>query len=169
MIVKAEPADIEALVALINSCYRGKKSTEGWTTEANIIAGDMRIDVAALTEEFSNPTVTFLKFCGADGNILGTVYLETQPNCVYLGMLSVSPDLQNQGIGRRLMMAAEAHAIEQGRHTIEMNVINLRHELIEWYKKLGYNFTGVQRPFPENAFGSPVVNLHFEVMEKRVP
>lgn len=168
MILKAEPSDIPKLVALVNSCYRGQNSKLGWTTEANIISGDIRIDAAGLALEFADADVTILKYCDANGEILGTVYLKTQTESVYLGMLSVSPGLQNSGIGRQLMQAAESFATHQGLSTIEMTVINLRHELIAWYKKLGYAFTGEQKPFPENDYGKALVPLHFEVMAKHI-
>ncbi len=36
--------DIPALTQLMNSAYRGESSKKGWTTEANLIAGEVRTD-----------------------------------------------------------------------------------------------------------------------------
>lgn len=35
----AEPADVDAIVALVESAYRGESSEAGWTTEAHLIDG----------------------------------------------------------------------------------------------------------------------------------
>jgi GNAT superfamily N-acetyltransferase len=51
--------------------------------------------------------------------ITGCVYLKKQGDKIYLGTLTVSPLLQAQGIGRKLLAAAEAYAPRSiGIHTI---------------------------------------------------
>ena len=48
-----------------------------------------------------------------------------------------------------------------------MTVINIRHELIQWYEKHGYKKTGETKPFPtDDKFGSPKQPLEFIVLEK---
>jgi hypothetical protein len=46
----ATVADAAALVALINSAYRGDSSKAGWTTEADLVGGQ-RVDVEGLRRE----------------------------------------------------------------------------------------------------------------------
>ena len=50
----ATVADAAALVALINSAYRGDSSKAGWTTEADLVGGQ-RVDVEALLETIGAP------------------------------------------------------------------------------------------------------------------
>jgi ribosomal protein S18 acetylase RimI-like enzyme len=52
--------------------------------------------------------------------------------------MTVSPELQNSGIGKKLLYEAETHAKALGLPTIVMTVISAREELIAWYKRHGY-------------------------------
>jgi ribosomal protein S18 acetylase RimI-like enzyme len=62
-------------------------------------------------------------------------------------MLTVSPELQNSGVGK-LLQHAEIHAKDLGLPKIVMTVISVRDELIAWYKRNGYEDTGEREPFP---------------------
>ena len=134
-------ADVPELTKLINSAYRGESSKKGWTTEAHLIDGQ-RIDEGSLTEQMTDPTATILKNTDKEGKITGCVYLQKREEKLYLGMLTVSPDLQAKGLGRQLITAAEDHAGSIGYHTIIMTVITTRTELLEWYARRGYRQTG---------------------------
>jgi ribosomal protein S18 acetylase RimI-like enzyme len=85
-------------------------------------------------------------------------------------MLTVRPDRQAAGIGRRLLAAAEKYAAaELGASYLEMTVIGARAELIAWYERRGYARTGERRPFPygDERFGLPRrPDLDFEVLRK---
>ncbi|MEJ7683201.1 MAG: GNAT family N-acetyltransferase [Segetibacter sp.] len=86
---------------------------------------------------------------------------------LYLGMLTVAPELQGNGIGKMIMQASEEKAKQLGCKSIVMTVITYRHELINWYKRHGYYETGQKQPFPtDEKFGMPKVPLEFLVMEK---
>lgn len=166
---KATTKDIPELVPLINSAYRGEASKKGWTTEADLLVGAMRTDVAMLTELMSNPEATVLKITDAENKIVGSVYLDIQERGLYLGMLTVSPLLQAGGIGKKLMAASEVFAKENNCSSIFMNVISVRHELIAWYEKQGYYKTGETKPLPaDNRFGVPTQPLEFAIMEKKI-
>lgn len=168
-VVKAKMEDIPALVDLINSGYRGEASKKGWTTEADLLKGELRTDVPTLTTIMNKPEGTLLKYTTAEGAIAGSVYLEKQERGLYLGMLTVSPLLQAAGIGRQLMEAAEGYARQNNCTCIFMNVISVRHELIAWYERLGYNKTGETKPMPtDTRFGVPTQPLEFLIMEKKV-
>ena len=88
----------------------------------------------------------------------------------YLGMLSVDPDLQGAGLGRRLIASAESEARNRfGADRMEMTVIAQRRELIDWYVRCGYQLTGETRPFPvtDPRFGLPRRNdLAFVVLAR---
>lgn len=164
MISPADYSDIPELVVLINSAYRGEASKRGWTTEADLLDGELRTDEEAMKQLMD--TGSFLKDTEG-GYLRGCVYLQKQGDKLYLGMLSVSPRIQAQGIGKELLEAAEKHALEQNCKTIVMNVISLRHELIHWYERHGYKRTGQIKPFPtDDKFGKPVVPLEFVELAK---
>ena len=50
----ATPADLDALVALVTSAYRGDVSRQGWTTEADFLEGN-RIDRDVLLRDIERP------------------------------------------------------------------------------------------------------------------
>jgi ribosomal protein S18 acetylase RimI-like enzyme len=168
-ITKATTADIPALVQLINSAYRGEASTKGWTTEAHLLQGDLRTDQAALLQQINGKAATILKFTDNRGDIIGCVFLDKHGHRLYLGMLSVSPTAQAQGIGKKLLAASEQHAREQECNAVYMTVISVRHELIDWYKRHGYTPTGETKPFPvDTRFGVPTQPLEFIVLQKHI-
>lgn len=164
-ITPATEQDVPLLNVLVNSAYRGESSKRGWTTEADLLGG-VRTDEEGLRTLLQNPNITILKY-EEDGQLLGCVSLEKKGRDLYLGMLTVDPEAQAKGIGKILLMAAEKVAVEQQRRAITMTVITVRHELIAWYERRGYQSTGVKQPFPNDPrFGLPKQPLEFMVMEK---
>ncbi|MCU0347864.1 MAG: GNAT family N-acetyltransferase [Saprospiraceae bacterium] len=169
IIEKAEPADIPQMVAVINSCYRGDGSKQGWTTEADLIAGDLRTDEADVAQLMAKPTTTFLVYRHPEEGILGSVYLDKQGDRLYLGMLSVNTAKQASGIGGRLMRAAEELARLEACTAMFMQVIPVRDELLAWYERNGYVPTGERKPFDgDPRFGVPRVPLEFVFLEKKL-
>ena len=168
MITKATLQDIPALNTLINSAYRGETSKKGWTTEANILEGK-RTNEEELTETILNPKNTILKYTEND-KIIGSVLLVEKEHQLYLGMLTVSPELQNSGIGKQLLAEAETHAKALGLSSIIMTVISVREELIAWYKRHGYVDTGEREAFPESGIHVTVseVPLEFIYLDKKI-
>ncbi len=89
----------------------------------------------------------------------------------YLGSLAVEPGLQNGGLGRELLDAAEGWAAARGARRVRMTVVNVRDALMAWYVRRGYRRTGATRPFPygDDRFGTPLRHdLCFVVLEKPV-
>lgn len=166
LIQPATQTDVPALNKLVNSAYRGESSRKGWTTEADLLDGT-RIDEAAMLELLNEQHTTILKYMEKDV-ILGCVELRKEQDNLYLGMLSVQPNLQGKGIGKKLMVAAEDFARTQGCVKISMTVISVRDNLIEWYVRHGYTPTGERKPFnmPDERWGIPKQQLEFVVMEK---
>jgi ribosomal protein S18 acetylase RimI-like enzyme len=167
-ITKATISDVPQLNKLVNSAYRGEISKKGWTTESNILDG-LRIDEETLTSYFNNPDITILKNTNETGELIGCVYLETRAPKLYVGMFSVSPMLQNGGIGRKLLVAAEEYAQQLNLNQLTMTVISTRHELISWYERRGYKATGEILPFhADKKFGIPKQHIELMVMEKSI-
>ncbi len=164
-IIPATPADVPALNRLVNSAYRGESSKQGWTTEADLLDG-VRTTEQDLLALLAKPAVTILKLTLGD-QLKGCVFLEKQGDDLYLGMLTVDPVSQARGIGRMLIHAAEHHAVSQSCSAVVMTVITVRHELIAWYERRGYQRTGIIKPFPDTpSVGAPKQVLSFEVLKK---
>ena len=165
---KIEPAtinDAAAINALVNSGYRGDLSKQGWTTEADLLDGT-RSDLTLIEEILRKPDSKIIKYVESN-EILGCMELRNERPKLYLGMLTVRPNLQGKGIGKKLLEYAEAEAKKLGLDTIRMTVIERRIELVNWYARHGYIKKEV-KPFDINdpRFGIPKVKLEFVVMEK---
>lgn len=167
---EARADDAEAVTELIESAYRGPVSRQGWTTEADLLDGQ-RTDLDAVREAIARDDVRMLLALGADGVLLGCCQIEQRsPQLAYFGSFAVRPDLQNFGLGKVLLAAAESAAVTHWHATaMEMTVIAQRDELIAWYLRRGYQLTGETRPFPydDERFGLPRQrDLHFVVLQK---
>ena len=168
MITKATLQDIPSLNILINSAYRGETSKKGWTTEAHLLEGK-RTTEEELTEIILDSKNTFLKFTEND-QIIGSVLLVEKEHQLYVGMLTVSPELQNSGIGKKMLAEAENHAKSLALFTLSMTVVSVRAELIAWYKRHGYVDTGKREPFPSSDIHINISDkpLEFIYLEKKI-
>lgn len=164
----ATPGDIDAIVALVTSAYRGESSRAGWTTEADLLDGD-RIDPEVLRADLARPRSRVL-LAERDGAVVACAQVADEAGSGYFGMFAVAPRLQGAGIGDRVLAECERIAAEAwGLPRMRMTVIDVRDALIAWYERRGYRRTGVHRPFPygDTRFGIPLRDdLRFEVLEK---
>lgn len=161
----ATTADTAILDGFVNSAYRGESSKKGWTTEADLLDG-IRTSEDALKKMIQNPSAVIL-IAEENSAVKGCVYLEHKGDALYLGMLTVKPEQQGQGLGAQLMQKAEERARDLGCRKIQMTVITARDSLIAYYKRKGYRDTGERSPFPNDpAFGIPKQPLLFMLMEK---
>lgn len=170
MIRPATPEDIPALHTLVESAFRGDSARGGWTHEADLLDGQ-RTDPVALTEVIADPDHTILIAFDAEVAIGCVEVKRAGTGQSALGLLSVRPDRQAEGLGRRLVAAAEDHArAHHGATRMEMTVIAGRAELIAWYERRGYARTGETRPFPmdDPRFGLPRVPLSFVVLDRSI-
>lgn len=167
-ISKATEADIVHIVTLLNKGYRGEQSRKGWTTEADLIAGEIRSNEEDVRSVMKEDGSVFLRYVDDQDKIIGCVNLKKQGDRLYLGMFSVEPILQGGGIGGTLMKAAEEYGRSVECRSIYMYVISLRDELIAWYKRKGYEDTGKRVPFEENFTGKHLKPLEFMILEKNL-
>ncbi|TBR14082.1 MAG: GNAT family N-acetyltransferase [Lysobacter sp.] len=165
--------DIDGIVALVESAYRGDASRAGWTTEADLLDG-RRTGADDVDASIARPgSVILLAESRTPPPLLGCAHVAQEDGCGYFGMFSVRPTLQGAGIGKLLLAEAERLVRDSWRlPTMRMTVIDIRHELIAFYERRGYHRTGIYRPFPygDERFGRPRRDdLRFEVLEKRFP
>ncbi|MBK3625051.1 GNAT family N-acetyltransferase [Streptomyces sp. MBT49] len=166
----AADTDVDALVALIESAYRGDSSRAGWTTEADILHGQ-RTDPDGVLAVIEAPESRLLTV-ERDGRIVACCQLEHRGLYAYFGMFAVSPLVQGEGLGKIVMAEAERQARDTwGVVEMHMTVISVREELIAWYERRGYRRTGRTTPFPygDERFGIPQRDdLEFELLVKEL-
>ena len=171
----ATPDDTDAIVALVESAYRGDASRQGWTTEADFLGGRRTgtDDVVACLERERSRIV----LAERDGALLACAHVAEgqtarERGTGYFGMFSVQPGLQGGGIGKLLLAECERIARDEWKlPTMRMTVIDIRDELIAFYERRGYRRTGITKPFPygDARFGLPLRDdLRFEVLEKEL-
>ncbi|MFD7993342.1 GNAT family N-acetyltransferase [Streptomyces mexicanus] len=166
----ATVADVDTLVALVESAYRGDASRAGWTTEADILDGQ-RTDPEGVRDVIESPGSRLLTV-ERDGRVVACCQLEHRGDHAYFGMFAVSPALQGAGLGKLIIAEAERQArATWGAREMHMTVISVREDLIAWYERRGYRRTGRTSPFPygDERFGIPLRDdLEFELLVKEL-
>lgn len=163
-------ADFGEVVHLANWSYRGAEgAVQSWNIESGYIEGP-RLTLDRLREELEQKRDgTLLTFREtAEGPILGTIWAHPMGGDVWhLSLLTVRPDRQSEGFGRRFIQAGEEYARDHGAKRIHLSVLSVRRELLEWYARQGYRLTGETEPYPsgDSRLGKPLQDdLHFVVM-----
>jgi len=164
----ATVADVPAIVALVESAYRGDSGRRGWTTESDLLDGQ-RTDIAGVRALLDQPDGMVL-LAERDGVLLASCHIEQRGDSGYFGMFAVDPARQGGGLGKAVLAEAERIAREEWRcSAMHMTVIVQRAELIAFYERRGYRRTGEFQPFPygDERFGIPRRDdLRFEVLRK---
>ena len=166
----ATDADVDVLVALIESAYRGDSSRTGWTTEADILEGQ-RTDAQGVLDVIKAADSRLLTV-EREGQLVACCQLEHRGDHAYFGMFAVSPAAQGGGLGKVIIAEAERQArVTWGATEMHMTVISVRDDLIAWYERRGYHRTGRMTPFPygDERFGIPQRDdLRFELLVKEL-
>jgi len=158
----AQKEDAEKITSIINSAFR--------RAEQFFVGGD-RIDVESVLTYINRGTFLLAE---SEDTLLGCVYVE--PHAIdsdnssahlqdhaYLGLLSVDPAHQQSGLGSVLMDAAEEYCRGLGASFMNIKVVNLREELLPYYRKRGYVEIGTSQ-FPADVETN--VSCHFIDMSK---
>ena len=167
----AQVQDADAIAALVNRAYRGDSSRAGWTTEADLLDGKRTTteDVLALLN--CHDVVIFTGWVAETLMVTLCAEWHAEEQIVHLGMIAVEPTAQNQGYGKKVILAAEKWAVERwGARTSQMVVVSLRQELIAFYQRLGYQATGELKPFPHQPemWQAKVENMQLMTLQKDV-
>ena len=147
---RAQPADLAALVRLINRAH----AVEAFFADGERVG---LAEVTALRERGH-----FLVLDGEGGELAAAIHVAMDGACGTIGLLSVAPDHQGRGLGRRLVAVAEALCKAVGCATAELAIVNLRQELGPWYRSQGYREVGTA-PYDLGPVKQP---CHFVRMHK---
>lgn len=148
----ADESDLPALMDLVNRAF---------AVETFFITGE-RLNAERVHEYFDLGRFLLAE---ENGILAGCVYVELRGDRSYLGLLSVDPDRQKTGLGRRLVAAAEEFAREMGSQHMDLTVVNLRTELLPFYRRLGYVENGTE-PIREHMVPRVTQPCHFVKMTK---
>lgn len=145
----ARPGDTAAIVALVNEAYR---------VESFFVQGN-RVEAPEIRELTSAGELLVAE---QDGQVVACVHVSVRGEGGYFGMLAVHPRVQGQGVGHRLIAAAEARGREAGARRMDIKVVNLRTDLLPLYQRLGYLAIGTE-PYTHRSVLRP---CHFILMTK---
>src|SRR5271156_1487678 len=109
----ATESDFDPLLRLINSAFDVER----------FFKDEDRLNVAKLQEYFRKGAFLVIE---EEDQLAACVYVERNGDRAYLGLLSVDPARQKNGLGRRLTAAAEEIAREMGPHAMELTGVKLR-------------------------------------------
>jgi GNAT superfamily N-acetyltransferase len=149
---RAAQSDRDGLVALVNEAYE---------VEKEFVEGP-RTDAESVERALSHGQFLVLH---AGDEISACVHLRTQGDDAHFGLLSVSPEMQGRGLGKRLIALAERVASSEGCTRMHINVVNHRRELLGFYTGQGYRASGTAA-FPDTE--RTTREVHFICMEKRL-
>lgn len=150
----ATEEDAAAIIPLVNAAFVVEDFLEGTRTDAERLAKSME-------------TGTFLVAEDAMGKLTAAVYVEVNGERGYFGMLAVNPAQQGQGLGRRMIDAAENYFRAAGCRWVDIKVLSLRKGLPEYYRQFGYVETGSEEFHPSRPL-KPGVECHCIAMAKQL-
>ena len=150
----AEPQDAGNIARLVNAAFGPERFfIDGDRTNLDKVRALLKKGKFLLAEEA--------------GSLAGCVYLELRGERGYFGLLAVVPGRQRSGLGSRLVALAEEDCRIAGCRFMDLTVVNLRTELLVYYRHLGYVEDGTL-PFPADQH-LPKLPCHLVKMTKPLP
>jgi ribosomal protein S18 acetylase RimI-like enzyme len=150
----ATEADSDSILKLVNSAFQVE----------SFFKNRDRLDADDLARHFQQGRFLLAE---EDGHLAGCIYVTRHDDRAYFGLLSVDPSHQKNGVGRRLVSAAEEFARETGARFMDLKLIHLRTELPGIYEKLGYHICGTE-PYPAERSHMLTQPVHFLCMTKEL-
>lgn len=154
-LIEADLDDAKDICELLNISYRGDV---GWTTEKNIVSGN-RTSINDIALDISNRNSSVFLLHRKESELIACIKLNHTVSGVEIGSFAVRPSYQNQGVGNKVLSAAEAYAASKFKVSqLSMYVVSGRNELISFYTRRGYQLTGELQEFPVSlGVGIPTV------------
>ena len=120
----------------------------GSTYESESALTDEQWKIWAQKRTAPGESATFLAFdadtcCG----IVGCMGRNEEPSAACIISMWVAPEVRRQGVGSRLIVAAERWAREQGFATLSLDVTEQNLPAIALYERCGFRFTGKWEPY----------------------
>lgn len=157
----ASQHDIPRLLPLVNTAYQALVH-EPWAEKIGL-PDEPRTTPDSLRQDLAR-TDGAIVVGEQGGELVVCAWLgQEDDNAGYFGMFAVDPACQGQGLGRKMLAEAERRLLLAGHHCIRLAVIRPRLELMAWYNRQGFNYTGKSRAFDPGAGHAPVP---MDVMEK---
>ncbi len=165
--------DADEIVRVVNAAYRNDldEKSKAWTTEARLVKGP-RIELETARKNLVDVEQLFI-FVAAkreEGKICGTVQVTPNDDAGFIGMLSVDPEMQTAGLGKKLLSFAEDFIKnELVLSFARMRVLTERPELLQFYHRRGYEKRG--EPFEIKSLSSCEElkqQIHFILLEKKL-
>jgi GNAT superfamily N-acetyltransferase len=126
----AEVSDVDAIVRLVNRAF---------VAESPYVEGE-RINAQGVREMWARGQFLLGE---VEGMLTACIFIEGRGERAHLGLVSVEPAQQGNGIGSQLMAAAEAHCRAAGFREMELRFINHRTELDRFYRRMGFAPSGL--------------------------
>ena len=149
---EAHKEDINSILLLVNRAYR---SNHGWTNESSLVSGD-RVEISEIIDYLENPK-SHLFVLTLKEQVEACICIEELKGKAYIGFFAVNPNLQGQGIGKKLLTFSEDFAYKSLNLThFKMAVLADRGELIDFYLRRGYQKTEQRKAYPKDLnVGTP--------------
>jgi len=137
----AAGTDVALIVNVVNRAYR---------VEDDFIVGD-RLTADAVMASLARLDRHVIVAQASPGSRLdGAVLIEIRGASGYFGPLAVDPDSQGRGVGRLLVEAAAEYCRRRGCRQLDIDVLNVRPELLAIYEGMGFTRGGTAAyPYPE--------------------
>jgi GNAT superfamily N-acetyltransferase len=115
--------------------------------EAMVVRGLLAFNEVRLGPADDQPVKFVVR--DSDGNIVGGLLGHTRWRWMYIAKLWVDEGLRGQGVGRRLMEAAEELARSRGCTDVSLDTFDFQAR--PFYEKLGYELFGTLEGYPPES------------------
>jgi ribosomal protein S18 acetylase RimI-like enzyme len=140
---KLHPAQSQRFLAAVKEIGIAIKETASDEERAAIIGGLVHYNNAAAWPE-RYVELTVVSYC--DGNLVGGLLAFTHWNWLFIKQLWVAQEFRARGLGRRLILAAEAEAVARGCAHAHCDTFGF--QALPFYEKLGYRVFGTLEDYP---------------------
>jgi predicted N-acetyltransferase YhbS len=130
---RARPEDAPACGAICFEAFRTINAHYGFPPDFPAVEAA----VGALTSMFSHPGF-WCVVAEQDGRVIGSNCLDERSEVFGVGPITIDPDIQNQGVGRRLMQAVLDRGRERNTPSIRLLQSTFHSRSLSLYAKLGF-------------------------------